>query len=67
MKDYGGDIPCPLCGHQHHVTPKQLQCYLQILFVCSNCQTEVLHENAVAQEIADQVASMEWRVPRLKI
>lgn len=67
MKDYGSDIPCPMCGHEHHITPKELQCYLQIPFVCTHCQADVLHENPIAEEIAYQVASMEWRLPKGKV
>jgi transcription elongation factor Elf1 len=67
MRDYGGDIPCPACGHLHHVTPRQLQADLEITFTCSECGHEVVHENAVAWEIAEHFETIKVGLRRLKI
>jgi hypothetical protein len=67
MRDYGRDIPCPVCGALHHVSPRVLQADLQIVFICSNCSTEVVHENAVAREIAEHFATIRINLSRLKI
>jgi transcription elongation factor Elf1 len=67
MRDYGGDIACPVCGHNHHVTPRQLQADLEITFTCSNCGTETLHENPVAWEIAEHFETIKYGLRRIRI
>jgi DNA-directed RNA polymerase subunit RPC12/RpoP len=67
MRDYGGDISCPTCGHIHHVTPRQLQGDFQIVFICEHCGTEVVHDNKVAQEIAARIEGLRPGFEKLKI
>ena len=67
MRDYGRDIPCPSCGHLHHVTPRQLQVDLQIVFTGSDRGTEVVHENAIAREIAEHFETIKNGLRRLRI
>ena len=67
MRDYGGDILCPSCGHLHHVSPRRLQADLQIVFSCSHCGTEVVHENVVARELAERFQTIRHNLSRLKI
>jgi uncharacterized Zn finger protein (UPF0148 family) len=62
MRDYGGDISCPICGRHHHITPRQLQSMVQIVFVCNGCGTEVVHENTVAQDIATKIEDLRDRL-----
>jgi predicted RNA-binding Zn-ribbon protein involved in translation (DUF1610 family) len=67
MRDYGGNIPCPTCGHRHHITPRQLQADLEIAFVCPNCGVSVRHENAVAYAIAEHFETIKLGLRRIKI
>jgi transcription elongation factor Elf1 len=67
MRDYGGDVPCPTCGHQHHVVPRRLQGDPQLYFVCDNCGNAVLLENPVAQEIAAHFENIRYGLSRLRI
>jgi uncharacterized Zn finger protein len=67
MRDYGGDIPCRACGALHHVTPRVLQADLQIVFTCSNCGAEVVHENDVARGIAEHFQTIRVNLSRLRI
>ena len=67
MKDYGGDISCPMCGHKHHVTPRQLQADLEIAFTCGYCGTEVVHQNEVAWAIAEHFDTIKYNLQRIRI
>jgi DNA-directed RNA polymerase subunit RPC12/RpoP len=67
MRDYGGEISCPMCGHKHHVTPRQLQTEIQIVFHCANCGTDVTHENSVAREIAAGMNAIRASLEKLNI
>jgi hypothetical protein len=51
MWDPGANTSCPICGHLHYITPKQLQLGSEITFTCSNCGTEIVHANAVMADI----------------
>lgn len=66
-RDYGADIACPHCGSKVHITPRQLQTELEIIFTCPACGADVVHENDVAREIAIQMETIGRRVARLKI
>jgi transcription elongation factor Elf1 len=67
MRDYGGDISCPSCGHLHHITPRQLQADLEVTFTCDRCGNEVVHENTVAWEIAEHFKTIKSNLRRLRI
>jgi len=67
MKDYGGDISCPMCGHLHHITPRQLQADLEVAFICGYCGTEVVHENQIAWAIAEHFDTIKYNLTRLRI
>ena len=67
MRDYGGDISCPVCGLDHHISPRQLQADLEITFTCPGCGTEVVHDNKVAQEIAARIEGLRPGFEKLKI
>jgi predicted RNA-binding Zn-ribbon protein involved in translation (DUF1610 family) len=40
---------------------------LEIVFTCSKCGTEVVHENAVAREIADHFETIKNGLRRIRI
>ena len=67
MKDYGGDISCPTCGQPHHITPRQLQAELEVVFTCDYCGSEVVHANAIAWQIAEHFETIKYNLSRLRI
>ncbi|MDB5393075.1 MAG: hypothetical protein JWM91_581 [Rhodospirillales bacterium] len=67
LRDYGADIACPECRTQVHITPKQLQSELQIAFICARCGSEVIHENAVARDIADRMETIRRGLGKIRI
>jgi transcription elongation factor Elf1 len=67
MRDYGGDISCPMCGHLHHITPRQLQADLEVAFTCSHCGTEVVHENRIAWDIAEHFETIKGNLRRIRV
>ena len=67
MKDYGGDISCPMCGHLHHITPRQLQADLEVAFTCDYCSADVVHENQIAWAIAEHFDTIKYNLTRLRI
>ena len=67
IKDYGALIACPHCGSKHHINPRELQGCALILFRCSDCGTEVVHENEVAKKIAAVIATIRVGLSRMKI
>ncbi len=67
MRDYGGDISCPTCGQLHHITPRQLQADLEVAFTCGYCGNDVVHENAVAWQIAEHFETIKSNLRRLRI
>jgi DNA-directed RNA polymerase subunit RPC12/RpoP len=67
MRDYGAKISCPICGHLHYITPKQLQADLEITYTCSNCGTEVMHANAVAAAIAEQFDTIRKGLGKIRV
>lgn len=65
MRDYGGNISCPICGHLHYITPRQLQSDLEITYTCSNCGTRAVHANIVVADIAqrfDTIRKGLWKI-----
>jgi transcription elongation factor Elf1 len=67
MRDYGGDISCPMCGHLHHITPRQLQADLEVAFTCRRCGTEVVHENQIAWDIAEHFETIKRNLRRIRV
>jgi hypothetical protein len=67
MRDYGAEIACPKCGQLHYISPRRLQSDLQVVFSCSSCATEVVHENAVAQGIAARMATIRRELSKIKV
>jgi transcription elongation factor Elf1 len=67
MRDYGGDISCPMCGHPHHISPRQLQADFEIVFTCGRCGMDVVHENTVAWEIAQHFETIKFGLSRMRI
>ncbi len=67
MRDYGGDISCPMCGRLHHITPRQLQWDLEVAFTCEWCGTEVVHQNEIAWAIAEHFETIKNNLRRIRI
>jgi transcription elongation factor Elf1 len=67
MRDYGGDISCPMCGQLHHITPRQLQGDLEVAFTCGYCGMEVVHQNEVAWAIARHFETIKYNLTRIRI
>jgi hypothetical protein len=56
-----------MCGHLHHVTPRQLQGDLEIAFTCGYCGTEVVHQNEIAWQIAEHFETIKYNLRRIRI
>ncbi|HEX4507603.1 MAG TPA: hypothetical protein VH722_17885 [Alphaproteobacteria bacterium] len=56
-----------MCGHLHHITPRQLQAELEVAFTCGYCGTEVVHENQIAWAIAEHFETIKYNLTRLRI
>ena len=67
MRDYGGDISCPVCGHLHHITPRQLQADLEVTFTCGYCGAEVVHQNEIAWAIAEHFETIKYNLRRIRV
>jgi len=67
MRDYVAELACPKCGQLHYISPRRLQADLRIIFNCSSCATEVVHENAVAQAIAARMATIRRELGKIKV
>jgi len=51
----------------YYVSPRKLQAELQIVFNCSSCGTETVHENAVAQGIAARMLTIRRELSKIKV